>query len=534
MRTAVLLWAGCWPLLGSAEEALPVQRFEPARADIYQLQVAMGTGKLTARELVEYYLGRIEAMDPLLNSVARINPDAIRIAELLDAERAAKGPRGPLHGIPLLIKDNYQTAGLATTAGSLLLNGFQPAADAYQIAKLRAAGAVILGKTNMHEFALGITAQGSGFGRSRNPYAPARTAGDGLAAALAADLASAGMGTDTCGSLRLPAAHNGLYGLRSTQGLASRSGIVPVSHTQDVAGPLARNVSDLALLLDATVGFDSADRQSAAGLGQVAASYFGALNPAALQGARIGVLEDLLLQEPEDAEVAGVAGAAFAELQAAGARLERIKAPELIALMDSRINGFLVLEHEFKTDLEAYLRAREGAPVTSLAEILGSGEYDPSIDAALRLAEAMDENSDAEYLAELHHRDVLRQVVLAVMADNALDALAYPASRRKAAALGEPQPGSNCRLSANTGLPAIVIPAGVTADGLPVGLELLGPAWSESRLLNLAYSYQQATGRALQPASGRTAAGPVPRRVPSPEDSAPDQPESGIVNPRRP
>lgn len=510
---AVSLWAAPMPPAGSS-----TADFLVAEPDILQIQLAMGAGRLTARQLVEFYLSRIErfnASGVALNVVREVNPEALYRADALDAERRAKGPRGPLHGLPILIKDNFQTAGMTTTAGSRLFSGFQPEADAYQVARLRAAGAIILGKTNMHEFGLGITGQGSSFGRTRNPYALERNPGDGAAAAVAANFAVAALGTDSCGALRTAAAHTALVTLRGTQGLSSRGGIVPLSHTQDMAGPLARSVSDLALLLDATVGYDPADEQSALSLQKIPASYTRSLDLLALRGARIGILEDLLLVDPEDSEVVGVFGAAISELQAAGAQLERIKAPELVALMDSRVSGFFVLAHDFRTDIAAYLQRQELPGIVSLEDILARGQHDDSIDESLRLAEAMDANSEAEYLAELAHRQRFREVVMAIMARNQLSALAYPTMRRVAVPLGAPQPGSNCRLSANTGLPAVSVPAGFTADGLPVGLELLGPSWSESLLLSLAYSFEQAT-RHRRP--------PVLERPSSEQSENPDSP----------
>ncbi len=473
-----------------------------AQLDILQLQLALGSGRLTSRDLVEHYLARIEQLNPEpvgLNVVRQVNPEALLRADALDAERRAKGPRGPLHGIPVLIKDNLQTRGMTTTAGSILLRDFQPEADAYQVARLRAAGAIILGKTTMHEFGFGITGQGSQFGSSRNPYAPQRNAADGAAAAVAADLAAAALGSDSCGGLRAAAAHNAVVTLRGTQGLSSRAGSVPVSHTQDMVGPLARSVTDLALLLDATVGFDPQDRQSALSMGKIPPSYAEALNVLGLRGKRIGILEDLLLVDPEDSEVVGVFGAAIAQLQAAGARLERIRAPELVALMNSRVDGFFVLAHDFRTDIAGYLQHHDHPDIDSLDDIIRRGEHHPSIDDALRLAQAMDENSESEYLAELEHRRQFKEVVMALMARHQLDALAYPSMRRIAALVDDPQPGSNCRLAANTGLPAITVPAGFTSGGLPVGLELLGPSWSETTLLSMAFSFEQATGHRQLP-----------------------------------
>ena len=492
------------PIAAAQSLPPPVNRepFDPLEASIAQLQVAMGTGRITSRELVEFYFERIAEFDPALHSIATLNRNARARADALDLERLESGARGPLHGIPLLLKDNFETRGMPTTAGSVLLQGFQPDHDAEVVMRLRAAGAVILGKTNMHEFAYGITTVGSGFGATRNPYNTDRNPGGssgGTAAAVTANFATAGLGTDTCGSIRIPAAHTNLVGLRGTQGLVSRSGIVPLSHTQDIAGPIARSVADLAAVLDAIAGFDASDVQTAASSGNVPASYLAGLNPNAIPGKRIGVLEDLLIVDPEDMEVAPVFGAAMAEMQALGAHIERIRIPGFDALQSSRVDGFFVLIHDFKHDINNYLSSHIEAPVKSLEEILLSGQYHPAIDESLRLSEAMDEPSDDEYLAELAHREHFRLAVLAVMAVNDLDVLAYPSMRRKAALIDEAQPGSNCRLSANTGLPALSLPAGFTEDGMPVGLELLARPWREDLLLNIGHSFEQATGHRRAP-----------------------------------
>ena len=470
--------------------------FDPLEASIAELQVAMGTGSITSRDLVEYYFARIAEFDPALRSIATLNPGALARADALDLERAETGARGPLHGIPLLLKDNFETRGMPTTAGSILLQGFEPDHNAEVVKRLRSAGAIILGKTNMHEFAYGITTVGSGFGTTHNPYDPRRNPGGssgGTAVAVTANFAAAGLGTDTCGSIRIPAAHNNLVGLRGTQGLVSRSGIVPLSHTQDIAGPLARSVADLATVLDAIAGFDANDEQTAASSGNVPASYLAALGSNAIAGIRIGLLEDLLIVDPEDTEVAPIFGAAMSEMQALGAHIERIRIPGFEALQSSRIDGFFVLIHDFKQDINDYLGSHEDAPVKTLEEILLSGQYHPSIDESLRLSQAMDERSAAEYLSELANRDRFRLAVLAAMAAQDLDVLAYPSMRRKAALIDEAQPGSNCRLSANTGLPALSLPAGFTEDGMPVGLELLARPWREALLLSIGHTYEQAT-----------------------------------------
>ena len=263
----------------------------PLEATIPELQKAMESGELTAVELVDFYLARIAAYDnagPKLNALILVNPAAHDEAAALDAERADSGPRGPLHGIPVVLKDNIGTADMHTTAGSLALKGFTPAEDAFQARKLREAGAVIIGKANLFEFALGWGTVSSLGGQTLNPYDLSRDPGGssgGTAVAVTANFAAAGLGTDTCGSVRLPAAHNDLYGLRPTRGLSSRAGVIPFSTTLDAVGPMARSVVDLAIMLDATVGRDPADPSTV----QVGMSYLKAVDPDGLSGRRIGL-----------------------------------------------------------------------------------------------------------------------------------------------------------------------------------------------------------------------------------------------------
>jgi amidase len=486
----------------ATEDAVP---FDPMEASILGLQAAMGTGRISAGALVDYYLERIETLDragPALNAIAAVNERARQRAAALDIERAEGRVRGPLHGIPVVVKDNYETRGMATTAGSRTFDGFAPDRDAHVVQRLRQAGAIILAKTNMYEFAYGITSVGSAFGAVRNPYAPSRNPGgssSGSAAAVAANLAVLGLGTDTCGSIRIPAAFNSLVGLRGTQGLISRRGIVPLSSTQDIGGPLTRSVMDLALVLDVLVGFDPEDPQTADGHGRGASSYTAGLSPTALQGARIGVLEEALLVDPQDRPVANVVGLAVDDMQALGATIVRVSVPGLWQAFESRLNGFQVLAYEFKRDINAYLRNNPEAPVRSLADIIARNAHHPDVDGALRASEATGPANRRDYLEALAQRDMLRRMLLAAMAAKGLDVLVYPTVRRLPAPVGAPQPGSNCLLAANTGLPALSIPAGFTAQGLPVGVELLGAPWSEQRMLALAYAYEQGAGKRRPP-----------------------------------
>ena len=485
----------------------PTRSFQLMEATIPELQAALAVGSVTSRDLVAMYLARIDAYDqrgPGLNAISVINGGALAEADAADAERRARRPRGPLHGIPLIVKDNYETVGMQTAAGSRSLAGWVPATDAVLVKKLRDAGAIVLAKSNMHEFAYGITTLGSLFGQTRNPYALDRNPGGssgGTGAAIGANFAAAGMGSDTCGSIRIPAAHNSLVGIRGTQGLASRTGIIPLSGTQDIGGPLGRTVTDVAVVLDAIVGYDPTDPQTAASVGHVPKSYTDFLQLSGLGDARLGLLTALFGTDPADAEVATVVRAAVNQMKAQGAEVVEVTIPGLTELLTDRMRGFLVLGQDFRADLNAYLAARPTAPVRTLEEVLASGKYHPAVETVLRTAQGVQSRDTKEYLEHVVKRDTLRQAVLKAMADHRLDALAYPTIRRKANVIGETQLGTNCHLSANSGLPALVVPAGFTPDGLPVGVELLGRAWSEPQLIKLAYAYEQATRHRRPPAS---------------------------------
>jgi Asp-tRNA(Asn)/Glu-tRNA(Gln) amidotransferase A subunit family amidase len=309
------------------------------------------------------------------------------------------------------------------------------------------------------------------------------------------------MGSDTCGSIRIPASHNSLVGLRGTQGLASRSGIVPLAHTQDIGGPIGRSVTDVAIVLEATVGYDPADPQTAESIGNIPTRYTAFLQADGLRGARIGLLTHLLGTGPEDAEVAAVVRRGVTEMQGQGAAVVEVTIPGLEALLTDRLGGFLVLVQEFKFDFNAYLAQHPAISVRSLEQVLTSGTYHPALEQGLRNSQNTESLDTKEYLEHLVKRSTLKQAILRAMADYRLDALAYPTIRRQAAPVGERQLGSNCHLSANSGLPAISVPAGFTADGLPVGVELLGRAWSEPLLLKLTYAYEQATQHRRPPAS---------------------------------
>ncbi|MDP3719321.1 MAG: amidase family protein [Acidobacteriota bacterium] len=474
----------------------PVLNFyEVHEQSIGDLQAAQTAGTVTARGLVDSYLARIQAYDqagPRLNTIVMLNPRAREDADALDRERAEKGARGPLHGIPVLIKDNYDTADMPTSGGNLGLATMQPAADAFQVRKLREAGAVILGKTTMHELAAGITNISSLTNQTRNPYDLMRVPGGssgGTGAAIGASLAAAGMGSDTCGSIRIPAANQNMVGLRGTHGLSSRTGVMPLSSTQDIAGPLARTVTDLAIMLDATVGPDPTDPITAEGATHIPKSYRDALTPGGLKGARIGVLRGLFGTAPEDDEVGNLVRKALDAMKAQGAEVVDITVPGL----DDLLRDSSVIADEFKFDLAAYLAKQPNAPVKSLGEIIERGLHHDQLDATFRLRNSPERKETERYRQAFVKRRALRAAVLATLEEQRIDVLAYPTLRRKPAMIGEAQSGSNCQLSATTGLPAITMPAGFTTDGLPIGLELLGGAFQEAALLKLAYGWEQAT-----------------------------------------
>jgi len=480
---------------GPRPQPAPVMEFyEVHEQSIDDLQTAQAAGRVTSRGLVESYLARIQAYDqagPRLNAVVMLNPRAREDADAMDRERAEKKVRGPLHGIPVLIKDNYDTSDMPTSGGSLALATLQPVSDAFQVKKLRDAGAVILGKTTMHELAAGITTISSHTAQTRNPYDLYRVPGGssgGTGAAIGASFAAAGMGSDTCGSIRIPAANQNLVGLRGTHGLSSRSGVMPLSSTQDIAGPLARTVTDLAIMLDATIGPDPADAVTAAGASHIPKSYRDALDAHGLKGARIGVLRTLWGNAPEDDEVAAIVRKALDGFKAQGAEVVDVVVPGI----DDLLRESSVIGDEFKFDLAAYLAKQPNAPAKSLGEILDRGLHHAELDATFRLRNAPEKRETEHYRQAMIKRRAARAAVLATLEEQRIDALAYPTMRRKPVQIGEAQAGSNCQLSATTGLPAIAIPAGFSTDGLPIALELLGGAWEESKLLKYAFAWEQA------------------------------------------
>lgn len=475
--------------------------FEVHEATITDLRTALEARRVTSVQLVDAYLARIAAYDqqgPALNSIIRLNPRARAEAAALDAERAQRGSRGPLHGIPIILKDNFDTRDMPTTAASLALADAVPPDDAFVVKRLREAGAIILAKANMHELAAGITTVSSLGGQTRNPYDPRRCPGGssgGTGAAIAASFAAVGWGTDTCGSIRIPAAFGSLVGLRPTQGLVSRDGIVPLSHTQDIGGPMARTVTDLAIALDATIGPDPADPMTRVLEGRPLPRFTDSLRAGALRGARLGVLTAYF--RDTDNDVARVMRAALDSMKAHGAQVVEVAIPGF----DSLIQGTRAVDFETKSDLLAYFAATPSGKIRSAADIMASGLHHATLLNRLRLIDSAGANGSEGHRAALARQALVRQVVESVLETMRLDALVYPTMRQKPTLIGEPQGGNTCQLSAQTGLPALTVPAGYTRDGLPVGIEFLGRAFADARLVALAYAFEQTGPRRRAPAT---------------------------------
>ena len=518
-----------WPMHGQQAARATSTAFDVTEKSIEDLQKAMQDKQVTSRALVELYLARVEAYDqrgPALNAIVAINPHAREDADKLDRERASTGSRGPLHGVPVLVKDNYETVDMPTTAGSIALVTFHPRRDATLVRKLREAGAVILGKTTMHELAAGITTVGSSFGQTRNPYDLDRTPGGssgGTGAAIAASFAAAGMGSDTCGSIRIPAANNNLVGLRGTQGLSSRTGIVPLSSTQDIGGPIARSIVDLALMLDATVGKDPTDPatnvarprdedEEGEPQGSGRTAYRRNLDAKALSRARLGIVRSLFGASPEDQEVTTIINRATEALKKAGAEVIDVTIPGV----DDLLRDSSMINSDFKFDLMEYLARSDDAPVKSLDEILRRGLFHSALETSFRARNApQTRETDAARRARVKQA-ALRSVTAAVLDEQRLDAIVYPTLRRRPARIGDAQGGTNCSLSAHSGLPAISVPAGLTTDDVPIGMELLGAAWSEQTLLSLGYSIEQTLKLRQAPFSTPALVGglvPAPRKA---------------------
>ncbi|MCX5756015.1 MAG: amidase family protein [Gemmatimonadetes bacterium] len=478
-----------------------VMPFEVTEASAGDLQRAMTAGQVTSTQLVDSYLARIAAYDhagPSINAMLRLNSRARAEAVALDAERKAGKVRGPMHGIPIVLKDNYDTKDMITSAGSLALANHRPKSDAFVVAKLREAGAIIIGKTNLHELASGITSISSLGGQTLNPYDLSRCPGGssgGTGAAVTASFAPIGWGTDTCGSIRIPAAFASLFGLRPTQGLYSRDGIVPLSFTQDTPGPLARTVSDLALGLDITAGADPNDPQTQLSARRPKVSFRDSLRADALRGARIGIFRPYF--RDAEADIADTVRSAINAMRALGATVVEVNMPDF----DEAISGSRAILLDTRFDLIDYLNRPGDAPVKNLREIIDKGLFDRQLEARHRSADTAQSRTSEGHTRMLARQAQLRARMIAFMDSLKLDAIAYPSIGQRPVLVGAPQLASNCALSSQSGLPAIAMPAGFTSDGLPTALELLGRPWADVRLVAFAFAYEQGGRRRRTPPS---------------------------------
>src|SRR5882724_6245825 len=509
--TAVLpALAGARELAPEPASAPAVSSFELEEVRISDLQEGIASGRFTAHSLAEKYLVRIDQVDahgPAINSVIEVNPDALAIADALDKERKEKGSRGPMHGIPVLIKDNIDTADkMMTTAGSLALVGPPAPKDAFIVKKLREAGAVILGKTNLSEWAnIRSSHSVSGWsgrgGLTRNPYALDRNAcgsSSGSGAGTSANLCAVSIGTETDGSVVCPSNANGLVGIKPTLGLASRAGIIPISHSQDTPGPMTRTVRDAAILLSVMAGIDPSDKYTAESEGRAATDYTQFLNTNGLIGARIGVARKYFgFNEAVDK----VMEESIVSMKAQGAvMVDPADIPTFGKFGDTELT---VLLYELKADLNSYLAGRPDAAVHSLKDVIDFNESNQAKEMphfgqdlfVLSLTKAA--ITEKEYLdaLEANHRLTRKEGIDAIMDQHKLDALVAPtASPAWITDLvdGDHASGDSSSAPAVAGYPHITVPAGFVS-GLPFGISFFGRAWSEPTLIKLAFAFEQAT-----------------------------------------
>jgi Asp-tRNA(Asn)/Glu-tRNA(Gln) amidotransferase A subunit family amidase len=474
----------------------------------------MRGGHLTCRALVTQYLRRIETFDkngPALNAIVVTNPDALATADALDQRFARSGPVGPLHCVPMIVKDNFETVGMQSANGSLSLEGFVSRKDAFQVARIKAAGAIVLAKSNMAEWAFTPYETVSSIlpGYTKNPYALDRvTAGSsgGTAAAVAASFGTVGLGTDTGNSIRGPSSHQALVGIRSTMGLTSRGGVMPLSLLADIAGPMARTVEDAVRVFQVIVGSDPDDPATAPADAHLPQDYLKALDRDGLKGARIGVLRAAFDSATTDAEVLRVFDRALADLRAAGATI--IDPVPVPALTTQQSPAAADTCRSFKYEINRYLASHgDRVPVTSLAQVLASRRFHPSVRRQLeRAAEVPEHGPDSEACrADTAWRQHVRNAVTAAMDAQRLDAFVYPTWSHPPRLIGDlntPHGDNSQFFSPETGFPAIQVPMGYTrGDVLPAGLTLFGRAWSEPTLIRLAFAYEQATRHRRAPTS---------------------------------
>ena len=481
-------------------------------ATIADINAAFKAGTLTSEKLVQMSLARIEAYDrkgPALRAMILVNPKALDTARALDAERKTTGPRSPLHGIPVILKDNYDTADMPTTGGSLLLEGSVPPDDAFLVKKLRAAGAVIVGKANLSEFASGAAHSSLG-GQALNPHDLLRTpsgSSGGSGVAVAAAYALLALGTDTGGSIRGPSTANGIVGLKPTHGLLSRDGIIPLALSFDTGGPMARSVHDVAVALGVMTGVDPADAATKKSEGRFETDYMKYLEADALKGARIGVARDFLGQ---DADVDWVIEAALDAMRREGATLVDIRYPRWV--LDAKGEFYNAIRYpEFTAQVAEYLATVGPSYPKNIDQLLdraarvyglradGAGP-NPGRWGLMKREAGSGTLDDYRYTSVRDHGlPLMRAVVDGIFKSERLDAIVYPTASRRPALIASPPevPGgaaaSGSNLANLTGFPDLIVPAGFTGDDLPVGLSFLGPAFSEPKLLALGYAFEQAT-----------------------------------------
>ena len=498
-----------------ASRAVP---FEVLEATIDDIHVAFQSGRITCTGLVKLYLKRIEAYDkagPALNAVQTVSSQALQEADRIDTAFKASGPVGALHCVPVLLKDQVDTSGMLTTYGSAVFKDFVPQRDATIVTKLKQAGAIIVGKATMGEYASGYF--GSASGPIRNAYDPRRNASGssgGTGTGIAANFATIGIGEDTGGSIRGPASVSNLVGLRPTLPLVSRDGMFPARPTTDTLGPMTRTVRDAALVLDVIVGYDPNDPVTAYGVGQTPVSYTSSLARDGLRGARLG-----LVREPMNAntdatsddykKVRAVIDKAVGDLKALGAEVvEPVTIPGVIDRLNTAYDG-----NVFETEpaINKYLAQRANAPVKTLRDILLSGRVVVSR-ARVLMNSVGRSTDDTGYLQVLRIAEDTRQVVLTLMADHKLDALVYATFDHQPGVIAPDvmtKPlvddvaglGNNRRLSPVLGFPAVTLPAGFTTDGLPVGIEFMARPYAEATLFKFGYAWEQGTHHRKPPAS---------------------------------
>jgi amidase len=491
--------------------------FRFQEATIAGIHAAFASGQLTCVQLVRLYLDRIAAYDrqgPSLNAIITVNPRALDIAAEMDRSyRADPAGAGPLHCIPVILKDNFNTSDMPTSGGNVSMKTSTPPADAFTVARMRKAGALILAKANMQEFARGGMSISSLGGQVHNPYDLGRTPGGssgGTGAAIAANFAVLGTGSDTGQSIRSPASANNLVGIRATRGLVSRAGVIPNSLTQDEIGPLARTVTDAARLLDVMAGYDRADPITAFGIGRRPETYTQSLRSDALKGARIGVMANLFGTAERHAEVNRVMESVIERMAALGATIVRFDLPEY----DTLAPIVSTSQFEARTVTERYFAALgPNAPIKSFAELVAArtSAVQQTLEAEIAVVDGM--NSQV-YKERTLNRDKLRLAVAKKMADLDLQAILYPLQKILVAPItAEDQLERNGTLSNGTGFPAVTFPGGFSSPtssaplGVPVGAELLGPDYSEARLLAYAYAFEQASGLRKPPKSTPPLAG---------------------------